>query len=212
MSKAGSGKEKKQQKIPWQTVQQRGSRGGKKGISPAEAAARARQSERDKAKSQAGAFQSTTTTLVSKLATARFAIPWDEYHGVLPGGVCLPFKDSFDIEAAGIDDWLTAVIEVKRLEAYVTFEDEPFGLIHTSFVTPRSFDWSKSSKSIGELSPRCVKSKGMSKRTPVLWEKGEYKLDDFCPALLIEDLSDGSHMIGKNVIVELVCQWRIKGM
>lgn len=208
----------KQGTIPWAVVRNSGSakskggRNARKEISAIEAAARARQSERDKAKAQAGAFHSSVTTIIGSVRGARSAMPRHDPTGHFPrGGVCHDFWKDFADGITEMDDWKTPVIEIKRLEAFVTFETEPFGLVHTCLVSS-GFDWDGSSKPIGDLSPRHVKSKSMLKKTPLVWEKGEYKLSDFCPVVLFEDVSEEQILEGKNVIIEIVCQWRVKGM
>lgn len=178
-------------------------RGGAAKISAKEAADRARQSERDKQRAQAGAFRSSTHTLIHTVAQSR------SQATKTPHGVCEFLIPEAELEALGLNAWDTPVIEIKRLDGYVTFEDEPFGLIHTC-QAPGTFEFKDGSTPLTSGHARLVSTKSALRRCPIAWEKGEYKLEDFRPLLLLDMLSDD--MLGKKIIIELTVQWRVKGM
>lgn len=211
MSKRGSGKAGT---IPFAAKRKSKPKPSKgKSISPAEAAARARQSERDKLRSQVGAFTSSKFTTVAKMKGRRFCYacdPEDEHGGrkASPGGLLSKLNDDVELASAMLKEWDTPVIEIKRLQVALSFKDEPFILVHSAYCKP-GFDFSKSTKDIGDLSPRLCASRAGDKHVVIAWEPGEYGIAEFCPCVLIERL-DGVED-EESIILEVSVEWRVKG-
>jgi len=211
MSKRGSGKAGT---IPF-TAKRKGKPKPSKGksISPAEAAARARQSERDKLRSQVGAFTSSKFTTVTKMKGRRFCYSCDPEDAsgdrkASPGGLLDKLNEDIELASAMLKEWDTPVIEIKRLQVALSFKDEPFILVHSAYCKP-GFNFGKSTKDVGELSPRLCASKAGSKHMVIAWTPGEYGMVEFCPCVLIERL-DGVET-EESFILEVSVEWRVKG-
>lgn len=201
-----SGKPLKQTKIDQSFKQARGKQPAKKPkkkISAVEAAARARQSERDKLRAQVGAFRTSKILQTFDIRAGRNAVEvlWPE----LLEEIALHNKDC--------NQWQTPVLEVKHLQVVMSLSEDIFGAAHSLYVNLPQ----KAAVEASDVGFRpeilagvthCL-SKGLRQSMPIGWNSAMIMLSKEVPLLLIDILNEpvGDKL---QVMVEVRMEWRVQ--
>jgi len=200
-----SGKPLKQTKIDQSFKQARGKqpKKPKKKISAVEAAARARQSERDKLRAQVGAFQTSKILQTFDIEAGRnvLDVMWPELF------------EEIHLHNKDCNQWQTPVLEVKHLQVVMSLSEDIFGAAHSVYCNQpqrphlEGSDVKQRPETLAGVT-HCL-SKSLRQNMPIGWNSALIMLDREVPLLLVDVLTEA---VGERLqaMVEVRMEWRVQ--